>query len=436
MRLRTLQALARAHFPLALCAQIGLAPSALGQSPAPAPQAFRDLTPEQALEAAGKEGKLALLAFLEPDAQPTKAYEGFTFPDPSVASWLAEEVVAARSIGDAEVARRFDVHARPALVFARPDGTEVDRIDSYLEPAPFLDAARTILEQQSPTALAQQAVASAPDDVRAHMDLARALLKRKRSRAALGELAWLFDRTRGDPAWEAERFGFVVERIGFLQRTAPEAKAWLEQRRERAHASLVAERSEPAPEAELALDARELVVLNEALREIHATVACWDELRARPAASSAALRVLFNRATQMILVDDKRYADLLAGAGDPLVVIQEGIARLRALDEAAGPTRTGVQPNEQERWALIEEASRYYLALLGVEREADAGALADLVLGVEPSVKAYQCLIASAQAAERNDLAQALVERGLASLPESERQRLHMYIQRMQKKGS
>jgi hypothetical protein len=423
---------------LALCAALGLAPVGFGTLTLAREGTFRELTPEQALEAAGKEGKLALLVFLDSKLQPCKAYDGFTFVDPSVATWIAEHVVAVRRVDDEDGARSFDVHNAPALVFASPEGAEVDRIDTFLEPGPFLEAAGKILARQSPTALAQQAVDKAPEDARARQELARVLLKRKRWLAALTQLAWIYDHTRGDPAWDQERMAFAVERAGSMRRNVPEpAQAWLVERRERARDSLVAERAEPAPEGELALAARELVALNEALGEIRETVKCWDAVRPRPDYPRAALLTLFNRATQSILIEEKRYADLLAGAGDPLVVIQEGISRLRALDEAAGPQREGVRPHDHERWALVEEASRYFLALVAVGNEADANALADLVLGLEPSAKAYQSLVAAAQVAERYDLAQALLERGLAALPEGiERQRLQTYAQRMQKKGS
>ena len=440
MSLRILPALALPAFALPaflLCAAFGHAAGDVDALTLPREGTFRELTPEQALEAAGKEGKLALLVFLDSKLQPCKAYDGFTFVDPAVATWIAEHVVAVRRVDDEGEARRFDVHAVPALVFTSPAGAEVDRIDTYLEPAPFLEAAAKILEQQSPAALAQKAVDKAPDDARARQELARVLLKRKRWLAALTQLGWIYDHTRGDPAWDQERMAFAVERASSMRRNVPDAaKAWLVERRERARDSLAAERAEPAPADELELAARELVALNEALGEIRSTVECWEVLRVRPDYPRAPLLTLFNRATQSILVEEKRYADLLAGVGDPLVAIQEDIARLRALDEAAGPQRQGVRPHEQERWAMVEEASRYYLALLAVDREADGSALADLLLGVEPSAKAYQSLVAAAQVAERPEIAQALLERGLAALPEGlDRQRLQTYAQRM-KKGS
>lgn len=414
-----------------------LALAGLAQPRFPAGETFRELSPDQALEAAGKEGKLALLAFLKADSQPTKAYEGFTFQDPQVAQWIAERVVAVRSVGDEEARRRFDVNADPTLVFATPEGAEMDRIDTYLEPAKFLEAAQQILERKSAVPLAQLAVDQSPADARARGELARALLKRKRWRSALEPLGWIYDTTRGDPSLEAERLAFAVERASAMRRTTPEATAWLQERRDRAYASLIEERAEPAPETELALSARELVALNQALNEIRKTVECWDALRVRPEFPRAPLRELFNAATQSILLEEQRFADLLEGAGDPLVLVQEGLSRLRALDEAAGPTRLGGAEHERERWALVDEASRYYLALLKLQRDADAAALADLVLDLEPSAKSYQSLIAVAQSAERYELVQALVQRGLAQLPEGlERQRLQTYSQRLRPKGS
>ena len=92
MSLWNLQALAlpaSALAALAVCAAIGRAPVAVDSLTLSREGIFRELTPEQALEAAGKEGRLALLVFLDSKLQPCKAYDGFTFVDPSVATWIA-----------------------------------------------------------------------------------------------------------------------------------------------------------------------------------------------------------------------------------------------------------------------------------------------------------------------------------------------------------
>jgi len=68
--------------------------------------------------------------------------------------------------------------------------------------------------------------------------------------------------------------------------------------------------------------------------------------------------------------------------------------------------------------AVHADAARWYEALVGVGRETDASALADMLVGLQPSAQAYLALIAAAKAAGRLDLGRDLTEKGLGALPE------------------
>jgi hypothetical protein len=62
------------------------------------------------------------------------------------------------------------------------------------------------------------------------------------------------------------------------------------------------------------------------------------------------------------------------------------------------------------------EASRYYEALLGTGQDERATDLLELILAFEPSARSYLAVVGAANRAQRGELAQALMQRGLSSL--------------------
>ena len=427
--------------PISL-ALLALAPAPGAALPCPLPavdpreDVFRALSFDQACEAARREAKPVLIAFFAAGCGPCEAYDLITFADEKVRSWIEERVVAVRCLDYAADAARFEVSGQLTLVFATAEGEEIDRIEHYLDPEPFIRAADEVLEGRSAVSKASRAVAQAPVDPRARLDLAKALLLRKRHRAALPAFLWVLDETRGDPAWQEERLGFVLRRIGLLRRNLADATLALEERRDRAAACLLEPSADPAPAAELELCARELVAFNQELGELEHTLETWDALRSRSDVPRAALTTLLDRTTQLLLLGRKRYADLLDGIGDPLAVLQEGLAQLQLLKAEGELDSSKRALVHRQRLTLLDEVGRVYHALLGAGREQDAAVVVEMFLGLERVAATYEALISAAIAVEREDLARALTASGLESLPEGpEREQLRRFTRSLFKEG-
>jgi tetratricopeptide (TPR) repeat protein len=73
------------------------------------------------------------------------------------------------------LAEKYSVHGFPTLLFTRPDGTEIDRIIGYRPPEEFLAEARRIAMGDNTLESLYRQIAADPQDVEAHIQLARKL---------------------------------------------------------------------------------------------------------------------------------------------------------------------------------------------------------------------------------------------------------------------
>ncbi len=393
----------------------GTAPAGPTAQEASAP--FRELSFEQACQAAREEKKLLLLAFYGLDCRPCEAMEKITLLDPEVRSWLAEHTVAVRiGSGDAALAESYSIARPPVYVLTDAEGAEIDRIAGFKEAEPFLKAAEGIRTATSEMAAARQGFLEHPQDPAVRLRYAKALKSRRRMRESMEQFLWVFDHTRGDPAWTEVRLQEILRELGFFKRTMSELHRELVARRDRAAATLLEGWTPETPVDELLLCARELSALNGDVGQSAHTYFAWDVVRKRENPPREVLDALFNEGTQALLLRDKRYADLLWGLGDPIVILERRLAQVQA-SRAAESEGKGEARQDSERNLVLAEAGRYYQALLGAGRDQEASDLVDLVLAIEPCAQAYVALITAARQAERDDVAHALSERGLSSLP-------------------
>ncbi len=419
--------------PLLVAVVLGLAAVAAARSliapwQAGAPEdtePFRSLSLEEARKAAHEEQKLLLLAFYRPSCRPCDAMDKITFLDPKVRAWLVEHTIALRlGAEQAGLAETYSVTRPPTFVLAEPDGEEIDRIAGYQDPGQFLEAAEGIRTATSELASVRKALLEQPEDPTLRLRYAKALKARQRAREASEQFLWVFDHTRGDPTWTEVRLGEVLRELGFYKRTMSELQRELVARRDRAAATLLEGWDPEAPQAELLLCARELEQLNANVGQPGHTLFAWDVVRERENFPKEVLDVLFNEGTQSMLLQEKRYAHLLWGLGDPIVILERRLSELQARKSEADDVKR--QPRlSSDRNLLLAEAGRYYQVLLGAGREGEAADLVELLLAIEPCAQAYISLATGAKQAERADLAHSLSERGLSALaPGPERERL------------
>jgi hypothetical protein len=211
----------------------------------------------------------------------------------------------------------------------------------------------------------------------------------------------------------------VLREISVLSQRSSEGTIALRERRDRQAALLLAppaEGDEPPSEAERVLAARDVRLMSSRLGQPQATLAAWDELRAREGTPRALTDELFDAELAAQLLQAKRYADVVWAWPDLIVVVERRMAEVQALRDAAAQEGQDTSPATLELNRLLGEASRYYEALLGVERDKDAADLAELLLAFEPNARAYTSLMIGAQRADRLDKAREIYARGLAEL--------------------
>lgn len=111
----------------------------------PAAPPFRSIAFEQAVEEAGRDGKLVFLDFYATWCPPCRRLDAVTWKDPGVAEWLETNAVPLKI--DAErntaLAERFMVEAYPTLVFLDPSGRELLRVLGFRDPESFLAVAKS-----------------------------------------------------------------------------------------------------------------------------------------------------------------------------------------------------------------------------------------------------------------------------------------------------
>ncbi|MEZ5963655.1 MAG: hypothetical protein R3F56_07395 [Planctomycetota bacterium] len=148
---------------------------------------------------------------------------------------------------------------------------------------------------------------------------ARDLLERDAKDEALAELAWCFDRCRGERAFCATRLGEVLDAWGSLAKVHPPARAALEARRDARDRAVRAG----------ALgndDVAELLALNEVLGDASASLRAFDEVSRRRAPADTAF---FYEGVRVEMWRQRRYRSLIEGRPHPEERLQTAAVALR-----------------------------------------------------------------------------------------------------------
>lgn len=212
---------------------------------------FRPITFEAAAQAATTEGKLIFIDFFTTWCEPCKRLDAQTWTDAAVGKLVGEKAVALKLDAEKEgreLAKRYKIEAYPTLLLLKADGTEMDRIVGFREPAKFATEFAASVSGKTTLNRAIEAVSAAPagsrDAVQARYDLARTLAQQGREAEALVEYLWCYDEGMpGVASFASVRNSFLISAMAQLGRKHPPALAALRERRDAAEARMAVDPS-------------------------------------------------------------------------------------------------------------------------------------------------------------------------------------------------
>jgi len=275
---------------------------------------FRSIPFEAATQAAAKEGKLVFIDFYTTWCEPCKRLDALTWTDAEVGRLVGEKAVALKLDAEKEgkeLAKRYKIAAYPTLLLLKADGTEVDRLVGFSEPAKFIPDFTASVAGKTTLARAVEATTTVPtggaEEVQAHYELGKQLARSGREEEALVQYLWCYDDYTARSS--GVRNSFLLSSIADLGRKYPPAIVALRERRDQAEATMLGDASARGA----ALD---FASLNGALKENERTVKVFDSLPAGDPRREVLLVRVFD-----LLINDRRYAD--AASARPLAKMEQ-----------------------------------------------------------------------------------------------------------------
>lgn len=318
-----------------------------------APPIFRELSYEQARDAATAEKKWLLIDFSAEWCQPCKHMDRTTWVAPEVVAWVNEHAVAIQLDGDhSPLTEEFHVQAYPTLIVF--DGEfELDRISGARSEAALLSwfselkSGRTEIDRLRETPR---------EDLSGQLQLARALVERWLDDEALEVFAWLWEHSlEVSKAWMGVRSSFLIGALTPLIERSEQARHRFSQFRDAARARG---------------DRRSLgdfVTLNDLLGEQDRTL---DWLRTMTQEQADSLQLHRDHRIRE-LVEQRGELTLFAGlVADPVGALE---AQQQSLEGIKASTPTDLPPDVVRRGLATVERSRDELADLLVRALRAAG---------------------------------------------------------------
>ena len=164
----------------------------------------------------------------------------------------------------------------------------------------------------------------------------------------------------------------------------------------------------------------ELIALNGALGESARTLRTYDKLKRKGAAGVRVRREMFALVVDLLL-QEKRYQDVLEGAAESSADIEKGIRfhskLVRRMATDRGVDRETVDAIKEQ---LVGLAGKFYEAYLGTSEQEKAAGLVDRIIELDTSGAVFAMFIRHALQAEAYDTARALKERAKEALSEED----------------
>jgi len=178
-----------------------------------------------------------------------------------------------------------------------------------------------------------------------------------------------------------------------------------------------------------------MTALNRTLGDQRRNLAVYDKLREEKRLDEAVKDRLI-REIAPLLVEAKRYADLVEDAGDVEEWVHREIGFVKSTPlptKDKDPEMVKMMEASQAMYAFSKatELGLWYEALLGAGKLESAAKVAGEIVEFVPKAGIYAALIDNAVRAGAPDAARALVERGRKELPEDEKKSLERAAKRI-----
>lgn len=378
-------------------------------------EAFQQLRFDDALAAAKKDGKIVLIDFFTTWCGPCKKLDATTWKDEKVRAWLREKTVALKIDAERELvlARRYQVHSYPTILFLSADGLEITRAGGAVDAEEFVKGANYTLRTADPFKVASDAFAATPDDPTVRMSQALALFVQGKHAEALEHYLWSFDHgLANDAGFAGVRSTMLLDEIQRLGAVHPPAVTALTERAESFARRIVDGASDDQ-------DLRDYLELSERLHGRDKALELFDRLAEKGAAAASVRKTLAGALTEA-LVERRRYADVVDSLPDLAAELAQQIARYgnrKTKLERSRQSTLGGAPAllEAFRARTLRTGELYYEASLGAGHADTAAKIADYLLALAPEAATYEKLVQRALRAKATDAAQDISKRAQSS---------------------
>jgi thiol-disulfide isomerase/thioredoxin len=384
---------------------------------------FQDIGLDQAFAAAKKDGRIVMIDFFTTWCAPCKRLDKLTWPDKDVQEWVAKMAVAIKldAEKEVEIAKRYHVESYPTILFLKNDGSEIDRIIAFKQPAEFLEEAKNALAGKDAVDRVKQKMSGRESDPMERQKLGDAFVQKGKYPEALAEYLWCFDHGRDARGYGGVRLSFLLSDIVNLGAKYPPARQALEQRRDQAEAALASGKGGYN-------EACDLASVNQYLKTPERTLALYDRMHTDGKLTDQ-IKLGMSDEVLDLLLGARRYADAIALVGNAETQVKQSIAMhetvasmRKSRDNSAGDR----EQDETLKRLTVEEGSKYYEALLGAGQPKPADAVADLLIKFDSTGATFAELIEHAVRAGADDAARALVDRATKTLAEKELERVKL----------
>lgn len=335
---------------------------------------------------------------------PCKQMDKTTWRDDKVVKWLEKSAIVVALDVDKEpkLAKRLGIQAMPTMIAFKDGDKEFDRVVGYKAPEVMLAWLEGVGKgERSIEAVEKRASApkGEPVDVRAKLDLALALMRKRNYVKSADEYVWLWkNMLLHDQAMYGVRLSFMAKDMQRLSKQSKEAREKFVALRDETGKRLEGEMVE-------AEDVADWIVLNNrVLNDADATVRWFERVKDQPKWQPFIRRE--SRNLSEMFIELNRWADVGRLSTDPLGELDSDWEILKMTPKFDLPRGLGVDQRKQvaeiPNRIFREKSGQRYAGLLAAGKAELAAKFADRSRKYDTSAEMVKALVSSALEADQS----------------------------------